>query len=365
LLLKSAALAATGKGAGVLAGTKGVVTIMGWTKAQVAAATVAAAMLIGGTTYMVGDHSSGTPAQAAAVPVPTSQPSNAWKQPFGLAYTLAPGEDVKCIPSPYIPERASFIRATPMFQMGSARRSRLIFSYGITPPLKSLFMSDDELLERSGFLRLADGHLLKLYGASTSQNLTTILYAAGIPVYLVESSGSLDRVSLPADFVVRTAADHEHFLEQLQKITAEQLHHPLMFTRRKVVRNVLQISGSFYKVGNVTSSKSAKNKFLDVFGDFQDDNGVGILNSLGFGFYLQNRLHMKVENTATDDTNKPGEYSGIGYRPTINISPSTQPSESLVASMIEKLQAHSSLKLQLVQREMEIWEMTVGANAGK
>jgi hypothetical protein len=138
-----------------------------------------------------------------------------------------------------------------------------------------------------------------------------------------------------------------------------------MFTRRKVVRNVLQISGSFYKVGNVTSSKSAKNKFLDVFGDFQDDNGVGILNSLGFGFYLQNRLHMKVENTATDDTNKPGEYSGIGYRPTINISPSTQPSESLVASMIEKLQAHSSLKLQLVQREMEIWEMTVGANAGK
>jgi hypothetical protein len=166
LLLKSAALAATGKGAGVLAGTKGVVTIMGWTKAQVAAATVAAAMLIGGTTYMVGDHSSGTPAQAAAVPVPTSQPSNAWKQPFGLAYTLAPGEDVKCIPSPYIPERASFIRATPMFQMGSARRSRLIFSYGITPPLKSLFMSDDELLERSGYEPESDDDPLRRRNSS-------------------------------------------------------------------------------------------------------------------------------------------------------------------------------------------------------
>jgi RNA polymerase sigma factor (sigma-70 family) len=373
LLSKAATLAGAGKASasGAFAGTKGVVTIMGWTKAQVAAAAFAGAMLIGGTTYMVGDHHAETAAQAAAVPA--SMPSDAWKRPFGLAYSLAPGENVRCVMSPYIPERAAFFKATPMFQMGSGRHWRLIFAYVPKELAVSQMidrkLSDDELLQRMGLLHLEDGNYLRLFGVGSSQNLSAILSSAGFGPYEVESSTSIDRVSLPGDFVVRVGIAHEQFLAELQQISARQFHRPLVFTRRHVVRNVLTMSGNFYKPGNVVSSKSMKTKFLDVFGDFQkgDDNGgTGIMMGAGFGMYLENRLHMKVENHAVDDSNKPGEYFWVGYKPTMTV-PSTPPDDSLVRSTIEKLEAHTNLQFQIVPREMDIWELTVepGATAGK
>jgi len=126
--LSNAAAAATTAGAGAASGTtKGVVTIMAIAKTKLVAASVAAVMLVGvtgtiayqtlrtpsGKSRQVRVDPAATQAAATTAQFTVDTPADlAARARFDQRYMLAPGETIKRVPRPFIPERMTFYRMT-------------------------------------------------------------------------------------------------------------------------------------------------------------------------------------------------------------------------------------------------------------
>jgi RNA polymerase sigma factor (sigma-70 family) len=231
-----AALAAAAAKTALPLGVKGAIHLMAWTKAKAVAATALAALLVGGTTATViyvnrppaarqVVLAPGAPRPSLAVPAAqprgiTPIPVDA-KERFNRVYALEPGQVLKRVTPPFIPERAQYLRS----MQGTEAM---------------------DLTKTSQFLGFSwDGReaAFDMWNSGTSRLGLVIHDLLDVPTYKLDIRVADSNRPVPGDWVLRKGARADEAFPALSRIMAEEQHVFIRFERREGVRPVLIATG--------------------------------------------------------------------------------------------------------------------------
>jgi RNA polymerase sigma factor (sigma-70 family) len=226
-IVKSAAAAHAGIGIVSKGATMAVVS----TKAKIVTTATVLALTLGGTATVV---YKATQPKSRVVTLDSATPSPGpirlptvsevgWRPNFDRVYSMAPGEILKRVPSPYIPERNSYFaeafRGQPMISEVTSPSSAAIYTFDQQAEWNSA------VPEPFTFLGLA-------------QSLT------GLRKYDFEGLGSLGSLRMPGDWVRRRGTSVPQFMQGFEQILASQFGRQVRFVPRTVERDVLVASGT-------------------------------------------------------------------------------------------------------------------------
>ncbi len=181
-------------------------------------------------------------AQATTQPAATrpTQPP-AWRAKFDEVYHLDPGEAVRRVRPPYIPERNGFVEDIfkPTFDPHGAQNAavdKLDTAAEMPVAMYLEFNSGTNRVER--WTRSSSDHAWAM--DSLMVNLV------GIEPANLELAGPLAGIPLPGDWVIRRGATQQQRLDAMQRITAET---PAAFSAEKerLKRNVVVAHGHYSK----------------------------------------------------------------------------------------------------------------------
>ena len=215
-----ASFAASAKAAGIgIFGGKGAAVIMASTKLKIAAGIAAGIVLVGGGA-VAWTVSAGRPRpvesgvqQSPAQPAPVP----AWRQGFDRAYALAPGQVLRIVPPPFVPERNDFWESQRNRFGGAStleRSQSLSIAWGAEPRLVSV-----------QFTTAADQpynslpHVLSLAASITSLDLD-----ASVPTTSKFFAG---------DLIFRPRASVEQVMQALAPLVSQKLGRPVRFERKQ------------------------------------------------------------------------------------------------------------------------------------
>lgn len=191
-------------------------------------------------TYVVGEEATQSQNQTTAAPsetitpaptpetqTPPSQPALPdWRATFNATYELKPGQNLKCVPPPFIPERTRYLTAGASDD--TARTAQAL---------------DNQLYQFEWDNGLRGGTSLT---ANRMLELSVILEKViGLNSY--EYAGQAHLLSLPltGDWVVRKDASTEQLLAALEQIVQDQKQWSIGFARKPVEAIVIRASGRY------------------------------------------------------------------------------------------------------------------------
>jgi RNA polymerase sigma factor (sigma-70 family) len=236
--VSKAAAAASAAKASIPIGMKGALHLMAWTKAQIAATAAVAAVLLAGTTATViyanrppreqkvvlSASTALTPNAAAprsaagtAAVVPMSPDA---RQRFNRAYALAPGQTLKRVKPPFIPERGAYFQETNFFsQLPMNDNSLCIFTW--------------------------DGQQAQInrWVSSTVTVGLLIHDLIDVPTYKIDMLDA-DRARLvPGDWVLSQSSSVQERFAGLSQVLLDDLNWSVRFEQRNGPRPVLVTKG--------------------------------------------------------------------------------------------------------------------------
>ena len=214
-LAKSVTAVALAKGATASISTltliKGALKVMAWTKAKTAVV-VGMGVLLAAGTATVAWHQYAKP--------------RTWRDRFENVYHLKPGEVLKHIRPPYVPERAEYYHKEPsLYQQAQAIT---------TPPPLFIF---EQTAERNVHWKNC------LFGGDGTR-LKEVLVQLGLFDYEIEGETSLLKLEVRGDWVRREGAQTEALMTALPLILSKETGRNLHIEKRKVEREVFVARGN-------------------------------------------------------------------------------------------------------------------------
>lgn len=161
-----------------------------------------------------------------------------WKQRFNRVYRLLPDENLRYIPTPFIPEREKFLqeRATRLAQQQPANRGR-----------ESSDLQGPIVARTAG---LVDPKMPYLGGREAPKNLSALLSQLGLQVTYstarfrhVEVPAELESVTLPGDWLIRPRTTQAKNLEALEAIIEQHAKRRISFGSRRAEVDIITVTG--------------------------------------------------------------------------------------------------------------------------
>ena len=183
-----------------------------------------------GTIYLAGVGMRASDKATIALPPMTATPvgiaaaaanGTTWKMRFTAAYSVAPGQSVKCMAPPFIKERHDWYAANVNPQQVSA----------IASPNQITFMQD------------ADGslHFQLLFGNDDLRWIA--LDVAGLRAWQIAGDETLLKRKISGDWVYRANANPDDILTGLAAEASQRLNRPVHIMHNRVERAVVVVSG--------------------------------------------------------------------------------------------------------------------------
>ena len=276
--------------AGVSILSKGATMAVISTKVKIITAAAVIALLAGGTatvvysvarpkSHIVTLSSSGTAAtNPASIPLITNVAKDAWRARLNQVYSLEPGQDLKRVPNPFIPERAAFL--TSVMRVGDNPMPASQIAAATSASTSCIFNFDRE----PDWTMEAYNTLNFLEVAKALTDLRRCDF---------EGLGDLASLSLPGDWVVRKDTPKAQRLAALANIVNLAFDRNIRLVPRIVERDVLVAGGNVEvhplpkefangvaiytesRNNHLSMSGGAVSQFL---GDLSDLLGVKIIN---------------------------------------------------------------------------------------
>jgi len=232
-----AAFSAVAAKAAIPLSLKGAIQLMAWTKAQMTGAVAVAALLVGGTTATViyvnrppterqivltpgapppTIRAPGRPAVAPASPMTPDM-----KDRFDQAYALDPGQNLKHVQPPFIPERDAYFQSVDPHDMFNMKDTSSIHVF------------------------LSDGHHTDLnqWNAAKSTVGQVVHDVFGVPTYKLDMLPADYNRAVFGDWVVRRGVPLEAQFEGLSKVVLDEQQAQIRFEKREGIRPVLIATG--------------------------------------------------------------------------------------------------------------------------
>lgn len=231
-----AAMAAIAAKTAIPLGLKGSLQLMALTKAQIVGASALAALLFAGTAATI-VHLNRPPAEQrvmlSSVPdrttydlaleskKPTPMPADA-RARFNLAYALAPGQTLKRMRAPFIPERAAYFQSrNDFFGTDVKNRDLLAFTWDG---------------QQADFRR---------WNASPATIGLVIQDLFDLPSFKLDMLPADRNIPVPGDWVMRHGSSLEQQFADLAKLLEQELQLQIHFETREALRPVIVATGSY------------------------------------------------------------------------------------------------------------------------
>lgn len=340
LALKTVTAIAAGPATGAAGVLKGAVTIMAWTKAKVAAVAAAAILTVGGGTYLVKQamapkplvvtlDSRPRPAQAAAMPIVSQAgPGTAWKARFDDVYRLEPGQTIRRVAPPYIPERKIFWQVT-------------------VPDLAPAMPETDKMWMTFNY----DG-AVHWQGATVGQPTlgTALESGVGLRPYEVESTIDPWAIPFPGDLITRSGATKEQKLAAMVPLIAQAAGRSFHFEKQHVTRNAIVVLGIYRPV---PGKDAGGFKAIDVSVSLVP--GTQYTTSTGFEQFC-GALELMLRTRVIDQrSSKPPQL--VSFRNN-GVTPAVARDPQKLQSLLTNLSRQTSLEFSIEPRELDVWVMT-------
>jgi RNA polymerase sigma factor (sigma-70 family) len=305
------ALASTTIKAGFPLGLKGAIQLMAWTKAQLAGAAALAIILVAGSIATVFHVNHSPPEQKVVL---LSRPANGWPNPgpgqpvvatpmtpdarerFNRAYPLAPGQILKRVQLPYIPERAQYFADIDRQHMFDTNDDRRLYCFEWS------------------------GKQVEFRRSNTSiSTLGLVIHdLLDVPTYKLEISASDRNRALPGDWVMEKGSLLSDQFAGLSKVLQDDFQLPLRFEKREGLRPVIVVSGTFAYKPLITEGPSQKQPFLHLYigKSPRRSNGMAIGDSRALLRGIGESLGREVtEDTATSPSTIPSTLLWSNHLP--------------------------------------------------
>jgi hypothetical protein len=144
-----------------------------------------------------------------------------WRHGFDGAYRLEPGQHVKRVAPPFIPQRDPFLTHLTIYGGSRPDTERL-----------TIVQTDSEPLTGTA-------------GGADLRSILRSLMPFGMPDDACKCSAELVKLKLPGDWVFREEASLDERFAALAKILREELNLDLEIERREVARDAIVVTGGY------------------------------------------------------------------------------------------------------------------------
>lgn len=226
-------------GVGIL--TKGATMAVISTKVKIITAAAVIALLAGGTATVVYkvtrpntrvvtlSSSAATPSSIAPIPLITGVGKDAWRARLNQVYSLEPGQDLKRVHNPFIPERAAYLSS--VMRVGNNPMPASQIESATAANTECFFNFDRE-----------PNWTMEVY--HTLNFLEVVKAMTDLRQCDFEGLGDLASLSLPGDWVVRKDTPDPKRIAALQNIINQEFGRNIRLVPRTVERDVLVASGN-------------------------------------------------------------------------------------------------------------------------
>lgn len=348
-----AALSAAAAKSALPFGLKGAIHLMAWTKAQTVGATALAALLIGGTAASViyvnrlpaarqVVLAPGTPQSAPVVSAPrprdTTPISADAKERLNRAYALGPGQVLKRVAPPFIPERAAYLRAfNNMFELDLTSSSQL---YG--------FSWNGREAEFSQW-------------SSGASRLGMVIHdLLHVPTYKLDMRPADYNRPVPGDWVFRNGATAPEQFADLSRILAAEEHLQLRFEKREGIRPVLVATGRLQYTPLNPEEPGAKDHLVHFYVGKppRRTNGRAVGDRAGLFQAIGESLGREVIDESTLPATRPakGDWRANSYMWSNHLPAGLTPEQILQAA--NNIGRQLDLTFTADQRKVSYWSAT-------
>ena len=257
----------------------------------------------------------------------TSAPSLAWRSRFGQVYGLQPGESLKIVEPPFVPEREAFwadVQDQLTVQRGGARPP------GSPRDDFSLGLEWDRDVPRWTY---AGGNRTLWYGLQS---------AVGLNSWEIDESVPRD-LMLQGDWVTRKGSTVEEKLSSLGAIVSHKLGRSVRFEKRTAPREAIIVRGSYAYQPLFPSGEEQVLEFFDTTPPHRSTPVVSETTLAGMWQSLQHRLERRVFDETGD------EHTKIKWRDYLYTADRDL--------LLRNLAKQTSLKFYREPREMDVWVM--------
>jgi RNA polymerase sigma factor (sigma-70 family) len=316
--------AATAKGTGILMATLKAKSIAA---AVIAFATLGGAIYVGKKFIMPDDTPKTVPVTApvTSIPQPTTDPN--WQSRFNSLYSLAPGEVLKHIPPPFIPERSSYFST---------------LNYGINYDRNSRDM---------WFTFEWDGHLKQMFFSTGSPSVGTALFnGLGIHPYQIESKRDQWKIRLEGDLICLKTASPDQRMQAFAPVLSNALGRPVRFQMAHVIRDAIVLRGKLQPPTQPDGRPEVINLVAGPLTPVAKNRPrTAGTNQSTLAEELERQLRLQVVDQ-TDSL----------YRGGISITTDGVPydiakSPAQLQSVLDNLKQQTSLRITLEPRSVDIW----------
>ncbi len=360
--LSSASLASIAAGSASGMG-KGLVTIMAWTKTQIAVASIAAVTAVTTAGVIVTKHlASPSLARQVQVPVTVPQPAppgtnaqnlrllgqaivvnanaNDWKPLFEQRYRLAPGENIKFVPAPFIPERLEYFRATAP-----------------APQVKTIPRGTDS------YLFIDDGQTLKdtvsRFGATDVK--WVLERVLDVPACNVEAPQKVMRMQVAGDWVIRKDSSIDSRVAVVSAELSRLAGKKIDVRVQNLDREVIVARGKFAFKPLTPESRSPRANIVHIYrGEFTSiDNPLASSRGRNVTDMLQGtaeqfRIPVVIEADLSAEKLQRTEY--IAHN---SFSPrrDNRADSTFIKDILKNIAEQTSLEFSLETRNVPIWTL--------
>lgn len=274
---------------------------------------------------------------AAPIPLPGDQ---SWRPKFNQVYSLAPGEVLKHVPTPFIPERNTGMNVilhqgpnSMAPSMGEISNSTCVFNFEQQPEWSMMVYN-----RPFDFMGVA-------------QTLT------GLRSFDFEGLGTLGALKMPGDWVRRPGTPTAVYMAALQEVVARDFGRSVRFVPRTVERDVLVASGAV-KIHSLP--KEMGGDTVAIYADKRSDT-----RSAGFGMTagsVNNFLGEVGELAglkAIDETTPKGKQCFWHYY----VKPGTMLPLATRERVLKNITDQTGISFKVERRPVEIWFVESPAGA--
>ena len=263
-----------------------------------------------------------------------------WKPAFERVYRPAPGEAVKRVPPPWIPERLSFCRA----------HNHVDGNQG--PAYMILHATPDGGVRAWGHAFGGDGKLPLRHVLS---------FPLQMKPYEFDGPAELLAIDLPGDWVLRPEATRAEQLAAMTGIIRGATGRLVRFEQRQLEREVIVATGKF-----------AFNRLPDVRHDsvylyvdrIDPARGGAKTGDLGEFFTT---LGMYAHHAVVDDTEvpKPKQFEWVAQNSAyLDSLPAGTARRTRLLALLDNLSKQTGLKFEVGRRKIPVWMVEEGPAAG-
>jgi len=244
-----------------------------------------------------------------------------WRKKFNEVYGLQPGQTVKFVGEPMIPERQDYwnTQGTNGKNFPLPDRMFMVFTW--------------------------NGNEAKwmLLGGGPNTLQYILLKGANLKGWQCDSSMPED-LSLPGDWVVRKGATTEEVMAGLAQVLSQKLGHPVHFEKRKVTADVIIARGPYHFVplpGN------PDNEVVELLGDKGTDQSIK-------PYKRPMAMSEILDMISTFTGKKVVDETGAGRRTVQCLDHGAYRDTNL---LIQNISKQTSIRLDHEQQEIEVWHM--------